>query len=192
MTQTTKLLETLKKYLKAKGLTYRDLAKELRLSEASIKRLFSERSFSLKRLEDVCKVLDLDFYDLARMSKLDEEGGTKELTIEQEQGLANNPKLLTFLYLLISGWSASLIMSEYEITELELNHILLQLDQLGLIELHPNNKIRVLLSKTVFWRKDGPIWNLYKRRVQEEFLNYPFNLPNDRLVFIPENFRIVP
>ncbi|MGK5092824.1 helix-turn-helix transcriptional regulator [Deltaproteobacteria bacterium TL4] len=184
MTQTSKLLETLKRYLKAKGLTYRDLATDLGLSEASVKRLFSEHSFSLKRLEEVCKLLDLDFYDLARMSKMHDDPAAT-LTNEQEQELAKSPKLLTFLYLLISGWSPELIVSEYDITSLELSQILLNLDQLGVIELHPNNKVRVLVSKNMFWRKDGPIWELYKKRIQNEYLNHPFNLSNERLVFVP-------
>jgi len=185
MEQTNHLLTTLKKYLKAQGITYRQLAEELELSEASVKRLFSEQSFSLKRLEEICKYLDIDFYDLARMSKEREEGISKVLTIEQERSLANNPKLLAFLYLLISGWSLPLIKTGYEISELELSKILLKLDQLGLIELHPHNKVRLLVSKNVFWRKDGPIWNLYKKRVQDEFLDYAFDSPNERLVFLP-------
>ena len=185
MGQTTKLVETLKKYLKAKGITYRQLAQELELSEASVKRLFSEQSFSLKRLEDICKLLDLEFYDLARMSKASEEGASEALTIEQERSLADNPKLLTFLYLLISGWSLALIKDGYDISELECSQLLLELDQLGLIELHPHNKFRVLVSQNVFWRKDGPIWNLYKKRVEDEFLDYPFDLTNERLMFLP-------
>ena len=71
MTQTAELLNTLKKCLKAKGLNYRDLARRSNLSEASIKRLFSEQSFSLRRLEEVCRFLDMSIYDLARMTRLD-------------------------------------------------------------------------------------------------------------------------
>ena len=118
MSDTTKLLNTLKKYLKAKNITYRELAKALDLSEASVKRLFSEQSFSLKRLEEICKILDLEFYDLARMSKLNDAQDSNPLTTEQEMELANNPKLLTILYLLISGWSTSLIRAEYEISDI--------------------------------------------------------------------------
>ena len=99
MSQTAQLINTLKKCLKAKGFTYRELAKELNLSEASIKRLFSEKSFSLKRLEAVCHVLDLNFYDLAKIS-VDAETGPSMLTVEQEKNLSDNPKLLVYFYLL--------------------------------------------------------------------------------------------
>ena len=49
MSQTSSLIETLKKYLKARGITYRMLAEEMGLSEASVKRLFSKHGFSLQR-----------------------------------------------------------------------------------------------------------------------------------------------
>ena len=51
MTQTARLLETLKHYLKIQGITYRILAQRLKLSESSVKRLFSDQSLSLKHLE---------------------------------------------------------------------------------------------------------------------------------------------
>ncbi len=43
MDQTAKLLDTLKAYLKSRDITYRNLAQRLRLSESSIKRVFSEK-----------------------------------------------------------------------------------------------------------------------------------------------------
>ena len=75
--QTAELLKTLKKCLKAKGLNYRDVADALSLSEASIKRLFSDQSFSVSRLEEVCRFLDMTIYDLARMTSLSGQTGDR-------------------------------------------------------------------------------------------------------------------
>lgn len=50
MAQTKQLIDTLKRALKAQGLSYADVAKELNLSEASVKRLFSQSGFSLAQL----------------------------------------------------------------------------------------------------------------------------------------------
>ena len=47
MDQTAKLLDTLKAYLKSRDITYRNLAQRLKLSESSIKRVFSEKRFLL-------------------------------------------------------------------------------------------------------------------------------------------------
>ena len=122
MNHTANIIETLKQYLKAKGITYKQLAEEIELSEASVKRLFSKQTFSLSRLEDVCRILDIDFYDLVLMDKERSRKTLKKLTIEQEQILVNDEKLLIFLYFFIHGiislnflpttsilWSSSLV-----------------------------------------------------------------------------------
>ena len=44
---TREIVETLKKILKARGMTYAELARALRVSTPTVKRLFSQRSFSL-------------------------------------------------------------------------------------------------------------------------------------------------
>src|SRR5436190_557271 len=46
---TAGLVEALKKLLKTRGITYRDLARALDLSEPSIKRLFSERTLTVPK-----------------------------------------------------------------------------------------------------------------------------------------------
>ena len=48
---TEQLIDALKRVLKSRRLTYADLAAGVGLSEASVKRLFSQRTFTLERLE---------------------------------------------------------------------------------------------------------------------------------------------
>jgi predicted XRE-type DNA-binding protein len=54
MAELQQLLVTLKRQIKARGLTYRDVAAALKLSEPSVKRLFSTGNLSLERLVDIC------------------------------------------------------------------------------------------------------------------------------------------
>ena len=104
MDQTAKLLDTLKSYLKSRDITYRNLAQRLRLSESSIKRVFSEKTLSLKRLERILQSLDLDFYDLAHMSRRQDGDSAEALSSQQEERLIKNPKMLIFLHFLIQKW----------------------------------------------------------------------------------------
>lgn len=182
MSQTTQLLNTLKKCLKAKGVTYRQLGKELDLSEASVKRLFSEQSFSIKRLEEICNILELNFYDLAKLSA-DAEAVPSVLTIEQETQLSKNHKLLVFFYLLLNGRDPQSIVNDYKISERESLKFLLQLDKLSLIDLYPNNQIKLRTRKSIIWRKDGPIRKQYEKQIKMEFLNSPFDNTDERLRF---------
>ncbi len=188
MNRTTDILETLKQYLKAKGITYKQLAEEMELSEASIKRLFSKHTFSLSRLEDVCRILDIDFYDLALMDKERSRKTLKKLTIEQERILINDEKLLIFLYFLINGWTVSLIIEEYEYTEVEAVKMLTKLEKLGVLALYPNNHVRMLISKNEFWQTNGPLWQAYRNIFIDDFMDSAFGLPNERLVFSPGQF----
>ena len=64
MAQTSTLLIALKKSLKAHGYTYADVAKHIGLTQASIKRLFSEENISLQRLDQICQMMDLEISDL--------------------------------------------------------------------------------------------------------------------------------
>ena len=188
MNRTTDLIKTLKQYLKAKGITYKQLAEEMELSEASVKRLFSKHTFSLSRLEDVCRILDIDFYDLVLMDKERSRKTMKKLTIEQEQILITDEKLLIFMYFLINGWTVSLIIEEYEYTEIEAVKMLTKLEKLGVLELHPNNHVRMLISKNEFWQTNGPLWRAYRNIFTNDFIDGSFGLPNERLVFTPGQF----
>jgi DNA-binding Xre family transcriptional regulator len=163
-------------------MTYRRLARELDLSEASVKRLFSEQSFSLKRLEEICNLLDLNFYDLARLAENSEDDHGL-LSLEQEIILAENPKLLIYSYLLINGRKPASIMRDYDVSEDESLRFLLELDRLKIIELYPDNRVRVLTGKTFAWRKDGPLANMYEPRIRKEFMDAAFDQADERLGF---------
>ena len=53
MAHTAALVDVLKRELKARGITYAHVARKLNLSEASVKRMFSKREFTLKRLDEI-------------------------------------------------------------------------------------------------------------------------------------------
>ena len=174
MSQTAQLLTALKKSLRAKGYTYRDVAEALDLSEASVKRIFSEHSFSLRRLEEVCRFLDLTIYDLAKLSRLGTEELETVLSLAQEKALAEDATLLTYFYLLLIGWTPQRIATDYDLDERQQTRILVRLDRLKLIELYPRNRARLLTARRIAWRLDGPIRRRYEREVKEEFLRSRF------------------
>lgn len=182
MNQTGQLIDTLKKCLKAKGMTYRQVGRELNLSEASIKRLFSEKTFSVRRLEGICNLLDLNLYELTRLS-LNAETGPSELSLRQESALAENPKLIVFFYLLLNGRDPHSIVRDYRISEDESLQFLLELDRLKLVELHPDNKVRLLTQKNIAWRKNGPVVKIHEVRIKKEFLKASFDQADERLRF---------
>lgn len=174
MTQTAHLLDALKQCLKSRGLTYREVGEALGLSEASIKRLFSERSFSLQRLEEVLGLLDMNLYELAKMSRLAEDAAPRELSEAQEAALAADPLLLTTFYLLMTGWTPARIRHRFELGRAEADGYLARLAALKLISRPAPNTVRLLTGRRINWRRNGPVRRLYEARVKAEFLRSRF------------------
>jgi DNA-binding Xre family transcriptional regulator len=185
MDQTAKLLDTLKAYLKSRDITYRNLAQRWRLSESSIKRVKSEKTLSLKRLERILQSLDLDFYDLAHMSRRQDGDSAEALSLEQEESLLQNPRMLIFLHLLIKKWKVEQITKRFDFESHEITNILLELDRLRLIDLHPHNQFKVLINNTQLWNRSSPFMKKYKEMLQNGFLSHDFEEKNERFLFSP-------
>lgn len=186
MDQTSDLVETLKKILKSRGLTYSDLARDLGLSEASVKRVFAEKSFTLDRLNQVCDVLGITFYDLAKQSRPWGDSGV--FTEDQETELAADPRLFSFFYILISGWAVESIPKDFEISASEVSRLLLRLDRLHLIELKAKNAFKPLVSRHVKWRVGGPLMARYQEQMKDEFFASHFQAEGELLRFVAGKF----
>lgn len=174
MGQADDLVAALKRTLKARGMSYRMLAGELGLSEASVKRVFSNKTFSLDRLEAICRILQIELYDLVKMAKRRSSEESAFLTPEQDRTLASDEMLFTFFYLLLMGTSPGEICKRYRFTQAQSMQHLVRLDRLGLIELHPGDRIRFLVSKNVRWQDNGPLHSRYDGEIKKEFMNSDF------------------
>src|SRR5207244_9184361 len=60
------VFEGLKMHLKARGMTYADVARALKISEATVKRIFALKNCSLDRLDVICRLVRVDLAGLAR------------------------------------------------------------------------------------------------------------------------------
>lgn len=183
MAQTGALISTLKKALKANGTTYRDVAQALELSEASVKRMFAEKKFSLDRLEQVCQLAGLQISELVRQMELDTRR-IDELTEEQEREVVSEPRLLLVAFLVTNGWHYEEILAHYAFTEAELTSRLIRLDKLKLIELLPKNRIKLLISPDFAWRRNGPIQKFFNAYVQTDFLGGDFERRGGAMIFL--------
>jgi transcriptional regulator with XRE-family HTH domain len=61
---TATVLETLNRLRAARGLSYRDIATRLDVSELTVKRYFTGRRLTLDRLERLCGILEIELFDL--------------------------------------------------------------------------------------------------------------------------------
>ncbi len=152
MSQIAALLETLKREMKAAGVTYAMAGTQLGLSESSIKRLFSDQHLSLERLEQLCALVGLDITTLVR-KMAEERKRIAMLSREQEREVAAHPKLLLVAICVLNRLSFDEIVATYTIGEHECIQLLARLDRLKIIDLLPNNRFRLVVDED--FRKVG-------------------------------------
>lgn len=170
----SRFVEALKASVRGRGLTYAQLAARLGVSEPTVKRMFSRRAFTLARIEQILRVLDLELYDVARMSRARGSGPT-ELTLEQENALARDERLLSVFWLVLNDWTFAELLDEYAITKPELTLLFARLAKLQLIDWGVGERARLRVARDFRWRAAGPVKKAYGRRVVQEFLKARFD-----------------
>jgi len=185
MAQTQQLIDALKRTLKAHGLTYADVAIHLGLSEANIKRLFSRKTFTLERLDQVCQLMGIEISDL--IQEMNEWAGSTAITglsLEQEAEIAGDLELLLVTVCVLNRWTLAEIMQRFHISETRGIQHLAKLDRLRLIELLPKNRVKVLVARNFKWQENGPIQRFFLDKIEAEFFASRFDRAEEKLVVI--------
>ncbi len=173
MARSPQLIDFLKQELRAQGVTYKALAQQLSLSESTIKQMFSAKNFSLRRMDQICEILGIELTDL--LARYDaREPKMEQLTLENERRLISDIPLLIVAYCVTNHWSMEDIMRNYDLGEAECIRCLAQLDRMKMIELLPENKVKLLISKNFQWHKNGPIEQFFRTEVQARFFSGSF------------------
>lgn len=170
MSGTQAITTALKGLLRKSGITYAQAAQTLDLSEASIKRLFAEQSFTLQRIEALTKLAGAELTDLVRMSD-DQQERAEELSAEVEQELANDPQLLLCAICVINRYRFSEVLDMYRFDEHDLQRLFVRLDRLNIIELLEDNRYRMRLARGFHWRAGGAIESYFVNSIFSSFFD---------------------
>lgn len=176
------VIKELKYQLKLHDIQYQDIATELDLSEGSVKRLLADgENISLQRLGKICDLMRLD---LTELFKLASHSNTElqQLTYEQELQIVSDKALLMVAVCVLNGFKFHEIIERYNLDKNILIQKLADLDRLNIIELLPNNRIRLLLSPKFDWISGGPIQSFFLKEVLPEFFGSYFNRQDEKLV----------
>ncbi len=183
MSELNEIVAVIKRQLKLRGLTYRDVAAALKLSEPSVKRLFASGRITLDRLLLLCDLLHLSLAELT-----DEAAHTlprlSGLSAAQENELADDARLLLVAVCVLNHWSPASIVRRYAIDETECLRLLLRLDRIGLIDLLPGNRVRLNVARDFDWLPDGPIRRLFRQYGQDDFLAGGFAGETESFAFV--------
>jgi len=184
MAQTKQLIDTLKRSLKVHDLSYADVAQCLSLSEASVKRLFAESSFSLVRLDAICQMMEMEISDLVAQMNNQSRSLVSGLTFEQEQEIASDVGLLLITVCTLNRWTMAQLMGHFNLSEHQCIHYLAVLDRLKLIDLFAGNRIKLKIGPNFKWLDNGPIQQFFQQQVATDFFNTQFTGPQEKLIVI--------
>lgn len=184
MPTTQTLVDLIKSELKAQGLSYAEVARQLQLSESSVKRMFAAGGeMPLSRVDELCRVLKTDFAELARALG-ERQALRRELTLAQERAVVADAKLLLMAICCLSQWTFEQIVASYRLSEAEATRYLAELDRLGIIELRPLNRYKLRVAKTFRWRPQGPVMNFFREAVMADYFSGGFDGDGELLMLV--------
>ncbi len=183
MSTTQDLVAALKAELKAAGVTYADLAIQLGMSESTMKRVFAKGDMPLSRIDDVLRVLKMDFAELARRVA-DAQPLARELSLEQETAVVADRRLLLLAICCLSHWTFEQMVSTYTFSDAECVSRLVALDKLGIIELRPLNRYRLRVAKGFRWRPHGPVMQYFREQVVGDYYSGGFDGEGELLMLV--------
>ncbi|CAN7187322.1 helix-turn-helix transcriptional regulator [Pseudoduganella sp. LjRoot289] len=173
MSNTSLMIDALKRQLKARAVTYAELGRRIGLSEASVKRMFALRSFTLERLEQILQAIGMDFAELLQAAT-DAPQLIAQLTFAQEEEIIGDTKLLVVAVAALNLIPLEQIVAVYRISEAEAVKYLLRLDRIGFLTLLPNNRVKLLVVRTFSWIPNGPIQTYFRDEAYGDFLDTRF------------------
>lgn len=182
MNEIHQIVATLKRRLKLQGMTYRDLAAALGLSEPTVKRMFASRRFTMDRMVEISHLLGFTLAELAREAAAGEMR-LRTLTREQEAELVADEKLLLVAVCALNQWEINEIFAAYRVTEAECIQRLARLDRMRLIQLLPGNRIRLNIDRDFDWLPGGPIRRYFLDRGLDDFLRSGFSRSEEVMAF---------
>lgn len=144
------LLNTFKLVMKSRKLSYRALAKKLKLSESAVKKMFCYSNCSLGRVFQICESLEVSFPDLVDLAYRHRRKKS-QLTLKQEGLFIENQGALILFIELIHRATVSQLKERHALSATEMRKYLRILERASLIEVHAGDRIRLLVDEPLMF-----------------------------------------
>ncbi|NMM46618.1 helix-turn-helix transcriptional regulator [Rhodospirillaceae bacterium KN72] len=153
---TALVFDALKRTLRAKGITYAELADRLGVSEPTVKRIFHEKDCKLGRLSEICDAIGVELDSIfATIGNRPVPGA--RLSRDVEWKLAEQPALLDVLILLTEKFTPDGILQASGISPASLFLYFRDLEKLGLVECGRGLTVRLTVDLPIQWDLGGPL-----------------------------------
>lgn len=145
----------LKRLLRQKKITYRQLAPKVGMSESGLKKMFTAKDISLVRLSDVCQVLGINLSDL--LAEIERGGENYQYTFSTQQEnyfLKDKLGFRVFWKLVYERLSPEDIRLHYQLNNRAMGSVLQKLVSLKLVKLR-GSKVKVPRVREITWSRSG-------------------------------------
>lgn len=164
------ILKVIKRTLKSRKLSYKNIAKEMGVSEISVKRIFSGESVSLKNLLLICDLLNISILEVAAIAKEDNKA-EYILNKGQDEFFFENPRLYSIFIDLYRRITSVEVKKHWKLTEDEFFKILRKYEKLGLVELYPDNHFKFNMTGIIRAPANGKLRKIFFEQ-NLDFLDY--------------------
>jgi transcriptional regulator with XRE-family HTH domain len=193
-------MSTLREMFRQKELHNRDLAALLGVTERTVTRWMSGKGLELEVLQDLCELVGISVGELFELAGSAGNTEPAQLTREMEQKLVDEPTMFV-VFATLRAHSAEEAKQLIGLSEPEWIKALIGLEKLGLIQLLPKNRVRLLVPRSFRWLKDGPARQAHHAWFKATFGELAFgdpefrsrydtvSLSNRSIAIIEEHFR---
>ena len=130
-------------------------------------------------LKHALKAHKRTYADVAGVLQLS-EASVKRLFAEKKLSLLRLEQVCQML----NRWTLVEMLNYFRITEFEAIRCLARLDRLKIIDLLPGNRIKLRVSANFDWLENGPIQQLFRSRLQDDFFDSRFDRQTERLLVV--------
>jgi DNA-binding Xre family transcriptional regulator len=152
---TAAVTTSLKRALKKKRISYRELGRRLHLSESGVKKMMTAPDVSLGRLSEICSAVEIDLVDLLE-GALRAPPARFSFSAAQEKFLADNPGDAAFLTALITAsFDTAEVERRYHLDRTSMKVYLRRLEKRRFVERTDGGGARSLLGSVEYVRSAG-------------------------------------
>lgn len=157
--------------MKQRKLQYKDLARTLKVSTATVKRRLNKAELGISQLIEISDCLGITLYDLIEFSKNDT---TKAYLFseEQEKLFVKDLRFLLLFRDIVKGSSFEELKVNLNLKEQELRKKLRSLENIHLIKLMPGDRIFLLAKFPFKWRENGALQKAYFNKNIQSLFNH--------------------
>lgn len=190
------IINNLKFILRQKGVGYKQLSQDCGIPLSTLKKIFSGRDASLKKLIKICRSVNISFLDLLEVARHNKKEHIFEFTQEIEDFFVKNATYFLFFHKVYhEKRMISEAQKELGLDDLSAQKIIKKLISMKLIKSTQGDRLIFNLDGGVKYLESGPLNTLILKKSSQGLLNYLLETPDSNQItkdpFIRLNFSYV-